>query len=446
MKTILFILCITNVYFLHAQTEPGAGKWKTWFIASGSEYRLPSPPDDAATKEEIKKIIALQKEMDSATLQKILYWNAGAPGYRWREVLSIFFDSDTTAIWRMAGMLLNVTIYDGIIAAWDSKYTYNRARPFIQDADIKAYVLNPESPSYPCEQSVTAGVAATILAHFYPDKKDTINQLADEVLQSRIAAGVSFPSDTKAGFDLGKKIAEKAIEKTKNFMPAAKWDGTIPDKPGLWKGKKPFDPLWGTWKTMVLKSGDQLRPAPPPDYKKEMEELKNFKPTFKSTANAFYNASHDFWNECFDKKIFEYNVYLNPPRAARIYAIKSIAGYDAGIACWDAKYAYWGTRPDQYDTTYHPVLMGTPPFPGYPSGHATRDGYCATLMSYFFPAEKDYFWKKAKEGAESRFEGGVHFRTDNEVGLEMGRKVAELVLQKAKEDGADKDAKLVRSK
>jgi hypothetical protein len=59
------------------------------------------------------------------------------------------------------------------------------------------------------------------------------------------------------------------------------------------------------------------------------------------------------------------------------------------------------------------------------------------LYSYFFPAEKAYFQKKAKDGAESRFQAGIHFRTDNEVGLELGRKVAAVVIQRLKSDGAD---------
>jgi hypothetical protein len=136
------------------------------------------------------------------------------------------------------------------------------------------------------------------------------------------------------------------------------------------------------------------------------------------------------------KKIFEYNLHLNPPRAARLYAIAAVGMYDGFVACWDAKYTYWGIRPDQYDTTYHPVLFFTPPFPGYPSGHAMLGSVMAELYSYFFPAERAYFQKRAKDGAESRFQGGIHFRTDNEVGLEMGRKVAATIIQKVQADGA----------
>ena len=98
--------------------------------------------------------------------------------------------------------------------------------------------------------------------------------------------------------------------------------------------------------------------------------------------------------------------------------------------------AYWGIRPDQYDTSYHSLLQ-TPPFPGYPSGHAMMCGGAAELYSYFFPADRVYFEKRAKDGAESRFQGGIHFRTDNEVALDLGKKVADMVIQRIRHDGAD---------
>ncbi len=196
-------------------------------------------------------------------------------------------------------------------------------------------------------------------------------------------------------------------------------------------------PLAGLSKTVVLDSGSQFRPGPPPDFAKDMAELKNFKPTFRSTSNAFYFAGQP--DDILSKKMFEYNLHLNAPRAARMYAIAAIGMYDGFVSCWDAKYAYWGTRPDQYDTTFHPVLFFAPPFPGYPSGHAMIGGVMAELYSYFFPAEKAYFQKRAKDGAESRFQGGIHFRTDNEVGLEMGKKVGALIVQKVRGDGATHD-------
>lgn len=418
---------------LHAQLEPDAGNWKTWFIASGKDYRLAPPP---AWKTEIAEVLSRQKALDSAGRQQILYWNAGSPGYRWQKMMAKLWMTDTSNNGVLANMLLGVAIYDATVAAWHNKFAFNRPRPFIADGRIKALVPKPESPSYPCEHSVAAGVAVAIFTHFYPVLADSVQRMAQRLMDSRVAAGMAFPSDTRAGFDLGKRIAEKGIEHTKDFTPKTAWNGKIPEGLGFWTGKKPMFPMAGQCKTVAIESGSQYRPGPPPDFAKEMEELKNFKQTFRSKANAFYYASQYFGDDMLDKKVFEYNLHLNPPRAARIYAATAVATYDGFVACWDAKYAYWGIRPDQYDTTYVP-LVPTPPFPGYPSGHAMICGEIGELYSYFFPADRAYFQKVAKDGAESRFQAGIHFRTDNEAGLELGRKVATAVIQKMKDDGAD---------
>lgn len=338
----------------------------------------------------------------------------------------------------LASMLLGTATYDATIAAWDSKYAYNRPRPFAADNRVKVYTVKPESPSYPCEHSVAAGVAVAIFSQFYPAMADSVKKLAQQLMDSRVAAGVAFPSDTRVGFDLGKRIAEKEIEHTKSFVTTAAWDGKVPDKPGLWRGKFAMHPLAGQNKTVVLESGSEFRPGPPPDFAKEMAELKNYKQNFRSLANAFYWANQSWFIDNLARKIFENNLHLNPPRAARINAVVNVANYDGFVACWDAKYTYWGIRPSQYDTTFKPAIFITPPFPGYPSGHAAISGVMAEIFSYFFPEEKDLFIQKAKEAAESRFQAGIHFRSDNDVALVLGKQVAIKVLQRVITDGADK--------
>jgi hypothetical protein len=432
LTTFLFLLLLATTSLL-AQLEPNAGNWKTWFIASGKDYRLQQPP---SYKQEIAAVIAAQQHLDSAAKQQILFWNAGAPNLRWQEMMGKLWTVDTSKNGALANMLLGVAIYDATIAAWNTKYAYKRPRPYEADAKIKLYAPKMESPAYPCEYSVAAGVAVTIISHFYPYLKDSVSHMADRLMRSRVDAGTAFPSDTKAGFELGKRIAEEEITKTKDYTTTAVWDGKTPESSQYWKGKFALFPTAGLSKTVVLQNGSVFRPAPPPDYAKEMAELKNYKQTFRSKANAFYFASQNFGGDMLSQKLFEYNLNLNPPRAARIYAATAVASYDAFIACFDAKYTYWGIRPDQYDTTYKP-LIPTPPFPGYPSGHAVMCGMMAELYSYFFPADKPYFNKVAKDGAESRFQAGIHFRSDNEVGLDLGKKVSAMVVNRLKQDGGD---------
>jgi len=430
---IVFYVLLVFIPEINAQLEPNAGKWRTWFITSGKDFRLPEP---SSHKAEIAEILSLQKNLDSAGWQQILYWSAGAPGYRWHSMMTGLWTVDTGNSGALANMLLGVAIYDATVAAWESKYAYKRLRPYEADSRIKAYVPKPESPSFPCEYSVAAGVAVTVISHFYPALTDSVSRMAHRLMQSRVAAGVAFPSDTRAGFELGRNIAEKEIEYTKDFAVKTAWDRKMPQDPGVWTGKNPMLPLAGKNKTVVLDSASQFRPGPPPDFAKDMAELKNYKQNFRSMSNALFYASNSFWDEQLNKKIFEYNLAQNPPKAARLYAITAIGYYDGFVACWDAKYAYWGIRPNQYDTTYK-SLVPTPPFPGYPSGHAALSSVMAELYSYFFPAEKNWFRQKAKDVAESRFQAGIHFRTDNEVALELGRNVAVAIIEKVKTDGVN---------
>jgi membrane-associated phospholipid phosphatase len=429
-KLLLFIITVTTSVSLLAQVETGASKWKTWFIQSAASYRLAAP---SANKQELQQVIVTQQKIDAAAIEQINYWSAGSPGYRWQQLMDETWMSEAMKEGIMANMLMSVAIYDATVAAWDTKYTYNTARPFVADKRIKCYVPKPESPSYPCEHSVTAGVASTILAYFFPNIADSVKRMAQLQMATRIAAGVAYPSDTKAGFELGKKIALAAIERTKGYLNYTPWDGKKPEGNNLWNGAFALFANAGKSKTIAMETASQFRPGPPPDFAKDMQELKNYQQTHQSMANAFYHDSRGSWPEELNKKIFEYNIHHNPPLAAKMYAITGIGLYDGFVSCFDAKYAYWGIRPEQYDTTFKPLLLASPPFPGYPSGHAAVSSVMAELFASLFPADAIYFRNRAKEVAESRFQGGIHFRTDNEVALELGKKVAKQILKKANE-------------
>jgi hypothetical protein len=180
----------------------------------------------------------------------------------------------------------------------------------------------------------------------------------------------------------------------------------------------------------VLRSADQFRLPPPPDFESEMKELNSFKQDFNSRALAYYWAGHgpEVWNDLASQKMFEYRISDDAPVAARIYTVLNVAFHDAVIAIFDSKYAYWGIRPVQYDSTFKPLIF-TPPFPGYPSGHAGGAGTTAAVMEYFFPADAKQFWQIAQECADSRFYAGIHFRSDNEAGLKMGKAIGKYIVE-----------------
>src|SRR4030095_4759084 len=105
MKKILttFLTTLIIVIELEAQVEPNAGNWKTWFITSGKDYRLSPPPSN---KNEVSQVLSAQKNLDSAIGQQITYWNAGAPGYRWQEMMNKLWTVDTGRYGALANMLL----------------------------------------------------------------------------------------------------------------------------------------------------------------------------------------------------------------------------------------------------------------------------------------------------------------------------------------------------
>lgn len=401
-----------------------AAGWKLKIIQNPGSFQLPPPPDASRTKSEL----ALMKKntIDDKILKEITYWDAGAPSYRWNQIgPSLVTPQKFEVLMRTPTAWMNLAIYDATILAWKEKVRHKRKRPGETDPALKTFVSAPMTYSYPCEHTVTAVAAALVMGYFYPDKADSILQLAKNAGQSRINAGVQFPSDVEAAWKLGKQVAQEVIEKAKLDGHAIVKPTEVNKDPKKWTGNFAMGINLPNFTPVILKSADQFRPGPPPDFESEMKELKNFKPNFKSTSLAYYwanNGGYDFWSEEAAKKLFEYRMSDDAPAAARVYTVLHTAFHEAVISVFDAKYAYWGQRPVQYDSTFKPLLM-TPPFPGYPSGHAVGASTSCTVLEQFFPADAKYFQKLAQDCADSRFYAGIHFKSDNEVGLQMGRKI-----------------------
>lgn len=135
--------------------------------------------------------------------------------------------------------------------------------------------------------------------------------------------------------------------------------------------------------------------------------------------------------------IFEQKWDSNPPRAERVYALMSVARFDALVACYDTKYTYWAIRPSQLDPTITP-LFPPPRHPSYPSAHGCNSGSAAAVLAYLFPRDGQTIEAKADEAAMSRMWAGIHFRSDDDAGLALGRKVAQRVIEWAKRDGSQR--------
>ena len=429
--TLSSIVIMAQMNSLHPSIKYEAANWKTWLLLDNPQrIMVAAPPSAAHTKAEIQFIKQEMTKLDEKKLAEIKYWNAGAPSYRWNQiVLGLMFQKQEVLL-RMPASWMNLAIYDATILAWKEKVKYKRNRPNELDPSVKPFITAPLTFSYPCEHSVTAAAAAYMLVYFFPEKTDSIMQMAHAASQSRINAGVQFQSDIDAGWKLGEQVAKEIIEKAKNDGSAIKWDGNMNKDPKKWTGAYPMGITLPLFTPIVIRSADQFRLPPPPGFENDMNELKNYKQNFNSRSLAYYWASHgpEVWNDLASQKMFEYRMSDDAPAVSRVYTVLNVAYHDAVIAIFDSKYEYWGIRPNQYDTTYK-SLIATPPFPGYPSGHAGGAGTTAAVMEYFFPADAKLFWQMAQDCADSRFYAGIHFRTDNEAALKMGKELGKYVAE-----------------
>src|SRR5262245_12513250 len=327
--------------------EPRAGTWKTWVIASATEIRVPAPPDAAATAAELADLQKLVRGRDAAALERIRYWDAGSPAYRWNELaIETSARNNTTSVpGARAFTLMSVAIDDALVAAWKAKYAYNRPRPADADSGVIAAVATPRSPSYPSEHAVVAGAASVVLAYIWPKDAERFAALAEQAAQSRVAAGVQYPSDVKAGLELGRAVGARVVEYARTDGSGKKWAGTVPTGPGLWQGANPGGVEEATFRTWVLASASAVRPPPPPAADSaaraaELAEVKNFKRTPQTNGLVNYwnfgqygmPGTHIYWSREVSRKVFEEGLDANPPRAARLYSLIQAAHYDSTIA------------------------------------------------------------------------------------------------------------------
>lgn len=421
--------------------EPDAGNWHTWSISSGSAIVVPPPPDASATRAEIDTLKS-QQARDTETLNRIAYWDRGWPGYRWQEIaLAELPANPPTYLWRTMA-LVGVAVHDATVATWHAKYQYARMRPSDIDPTIQPAVAVPRSPSYPSEHAAVAAAAADVLAYVFPKDGGALAQRAQEAAESRVAAGVQFLSDVQAGLALGHQIGAAVVARARADRSDTPWDGKIATGPNLWAGTNPVTPMRGLWVPWVLASTDQFRPPPPPGpgsarLAADLAELKSFQRTPASRRTAYFWAvvpELREWIAITNSKLFETRMAEDPPWAARAMALVMVASNDSFIACFEAKYHYMAPRPFQVDPSVD-MLFPAPNHPSYPAAHGCGDGAAEAVLSHLFPRDAAFFKERAEEGAWSRLWAGIHFRSDIEAGLMLGRSVGRLTVERGTDDG-----------
>lgn len=235
------------------------------------------------------------------------------------------------------------------------------------------------------------------------------------------------------------------------------WEPTLPDfKPAL-------QPYWKDARIWLTENKDGTLPVPPPPFSTEPGSK------FLNEANEVYSVVNnltpdqktiaEFWSDDPQRTStpggHSFSIALGVLKkeqadlelAAVTFAKLGMAVNDAFISCWNAKYKFNLIRPITYVHRYidnsWTILLDTPPFPEYSSGHSVQSGAAAQVLTDLFgenyaftdnmhvsrgdidgsPRSFKSFFEFADEAAISRLYGGIHFRTGIEVGVDQGKKV-----------------------
>ena len=233
--------------------------------------------------------------------------------------------------------------------------------------------------------------------------------------------------------------------------------------PGVWQPAP--TPVLGLclpgMRPLALQTGSQFRPDGPnaltsQEYADDFNQVKDLgridstSRTPEQTDLARFWTDHDIrqWNDAMLK--LAAGSGLDLVQTARMLAMAHVAGGDAMIACFDAKYHYWFWRPYQaiagVDPTWKP-LGTTPNFPEYPSAHACHSTAVVEALDAFFGTDTvsftldsrapgvtvrtrtyDRLHDVVKDVDWARVLVGFHFRNSDLQGSSLGRKVGRYVV------------------
>jgi len=334
--------------------------------------------------------------------------------------------------------------------------------------------------------SIAAVHAFNIVGKQLIFSEDKMIQFQDTLMQE--INKVNAPSgQIENSIQYGQKVAEHILawadkDKYKQTRSFPKY--TVSQDEDSWKPTPPaymesIEPHWKEIRPFVIESADQFTPERPTifDMKKGSAFYNEVEEVYKVGLNiqeeerliaSFWDCNPYVMNQkghamFATKKITPGGHWIGITRiacekdqasiakAAKAYAMCSIALMDAFISCWDEKYRSKLIRPEtiineHIDANWQPVLQ-TPPFPEYTSGHSVISTAAAIMLtsifgenfSYIDDVEVEYglptrsfgsFIEASQEAAVSRLYGGIHYRPAIDNGVKQGRKLGYYLVEK----------------
>ncbi len=351
-------------------------------------------------------------------------------------------------------------------------------RPYLLERRFAA-TASKEAAVATAAYTVLANIVSTVPASIpFPGKESVLQSLASQYASS--LAPIPDSPFKAQGIAAGKAAAEAMIAARENdgrFGPS-QW---VPNTaPGHWwpltnpaTGQLILDPTpWvGGVKPFLMQSSSQFRTAGPrsltsPEYARDFNEVKALgaanslvrTPEQTYIARWWQSSAVASWNAVARDLVGREDIDV--VGSARLFAMQNLAAADAAINCWNDKY-YWdfwrpwiaipraaedGNPATEPDPTWTALI--TAPYPEHPSGHLCLDGAHTHVLQMFFgdaieggyqitsasafllpsdPRTRTFssFSQALAEITEARIWAGLHFRTADVQGEQLGRNVAE---------------------
>ncbi|MEP7202784.1 MAG: vanadium-dependent haloperoxidase [Ilumatobacteraceae bacterium] len=365
-------------------------------------------------------------------------------------------------------------VYDAVNAITPTRHRhrpYLLKKRFSEGASGEAAVA---TAAYRVLSDIVSTVPASIS---FPNREALLLSLATQYDTS--LAAIPNSKSKKRGIGAGNAAADAMIAARQDdgrfgasqWAPnsaAGHWHPLLPN------GTSPLDPTpWvGGVKPFLLQSSSQFRTSGPDDltsdaYAADFNEVKalggdGVVTVSTRTADQTHNAV--FWQSAGGPALLWSGVARSlaedPARgldladSARLFAMMNLSAADAAINCWNDKYHFDFWRPWQAirqadldgnaatvaDPNWTPLL--TAPYPEYASGHLCLDGAHLRTLQLFFGTDVMHFGVTSSqfggetrsferfsdpltEITEARIWAGLHFRTADVKGREMGIDVAD---------------------
>ena len=209
---------------------PNLGNIRPFFLTSAADYRAPPPPPygSEAFQAQVRQVRTVADTRSNSQLRIAQYWEslsgsfaAGAWNAVARSAIAARGLDEASSARTLA--LMHMAAFDANLACHDSKYIYWVPRPTQADPRITLAIGVPNHPSYPSNHACISGTVGRVLDASLRGTDGMYEAMGRQAGESRVYAGIHYPMDLDAGFEIARKVAARALEvgipKDKPFLP-----------------------------------------------------------------------------------------------------------------------------------------------------------------------------------------------------------------------------------